>query len=177
MILRTLKPLRTYQNRLVILSLSMPIVKSFIFFTEKNTVQTDVRTGFSLFCVFRPLRLPSPLLFDDFRYYSGSYCSSAFSDRESQSFFDRNLVDQFDFHRYVISRHAHFCSCRQLQRSCNICRSEVELRSVSVEERCMTAAFFLLQYIYFSLELRVRMYRTRCCQYLTSFDFRSLYAS
>ena len=41
----------------------------------------------------------------------------------------------------------------------------------------MSSAFFLLQYVYFSLELRMRMYGTRCCQYLTSFDVRSLYAS
>ena len=64
-------------------------------------------------------------------------------------------------HRDVVSRHAHLCSFRQLQISCYVCRSEVELRSVSVEERRVSSAFFLLQYVYFSLELCVRVDRSR----------------
>ena len=51
-------------------------------------------------------------LFDDFCYYPGAYCSSTFSDCESQSFFDCYRCDQFDFHCNVISRHTHFYAFR-----------------------------------------------------------------
>ena len=56
-------------------------------------------------------------------------------------------------HHDVVARHAHFCAFRKLQISCYVCCSEIELRSVSIEERCMSAAFFLLQYVYLSFEL------------------------
>ena len=118
-----------------------------------------------------------PLLFDDLSYYAGSYCSSAFSDGESQSFFDRDRCDQLDCHGDVISRHAHFCSFWQLQISRYVRCSEIELRSVSVEERRMSSAFFLLQHVYLSLELCMRMDGSRFCQYLSSFDLVTLYAS
>ena len=41
----------------------------------------------------------------------------------------------------------------------------------------MTSAFFLLQYVHLTLELCVRVDASRCSQYLSSFDFVSLYAS
>ena len=41
----------------------------------------------------------------------------------------------------------------------------------------MSSAFFLLQYVYLSLEVCVRMNCSRLAQYLSSFDFISLYAS
>lgn len=44
--------------------------------------------------------------------YSGSYRSSAFSNRKSQSFFDRDRGDELDFHVDVVSRHDHFYSVR-----------------------------------------------------------------
>ena len=87
--------------------------KVMVMFTDGNTTAgippaPVISVSYAIF-LFRAF---SRKLFDNFCYYSRSYCSSAFSDRESQSFFDRYLVDQFDFHRYVVSRHAHFCSCR-----------------------------------------------------------------
>ena len=41
----------------------------------------------------------------------------------------------------------------------------------------MSAAFFLLQYVYLSFELGMRMNGARLAQYLSSFDFVSLYTS
>ena len=117
------------------------------------------------------------ILFDDFSYNAGTYSSSAFTNSESQSFFDCDLCDQCDCHCDVISWHAHFCSFRKLQISCYVCCSEIELRSVSVKERCMSSAFFFLQYVYFAFEFCVRVDCSRLAQYLSSFDFISLYAS
>src|SRR6185437_7710403 len=42
--------------------------------------------------------------------------------------------------------------------------TEVELRTVAVEERSMTSAFFLAQHVNFALELRVRRDRSRLRQ-------------
>ena len=121
--------------------------------------------------------LSSFTLFYDLCYYSRAYCSSAFSDGESQSLFDCDWGNQCDLHCDVISRHAHLYSLRQLQVSCYVCRSEIELRSVSVKERCMSSAFFLLQYVYFSLELCMWVDRSRLAQYLSSLNLCSLYSS
>ena len=41
----------------------------------------------------------------------------------------------------------------------------------------MSSAFFFLQYVYLALEVCVRVNGTRCAEYLSSFDFVSLYAS
>ena len=51
-------------------------------------------------------------LLDDLSYNTRSNCSSAFSDSESQSFFDRDRSDQGNRHCDVVSRHAHFSSFR-----------------------------------------------------------------
>ena len=51
-------------------------------------------------------------------------------------------------HLDVVSRHYHLYALRQLNNTCYVRRSEVELRSVAVEERCMPSALFLRQYVY-----------------------------
>ena len=116
-------------------------------------------------------------LFDDFGNNPRTYSSAAFTNRESQSLFDRDRSDQVDRHHDVVARHAHLCAFRKLQIAGYVSCSEIELRSVSIEERSMSAAFFLLQYVYLSFELGMRMNGARLAQYLSSFDFVSLYAS
>ena len=64
-----------------------------------------------------------------------------------------------------------------MQVTCYVSCSEIELWSVSVEERCVASAFLFLQYVYLALELCMWVDRTRLCQYLSSFDLCSLYAS
>ena len=49
-------------------------------------------------------------LFDNFRYNSGTYCSTAFSDSELKSFFNSDRCDKFDVKSSVITRHYHFYS-------------------------------------------------------------------
>ena len=106
----------------------------------------------SLFSIVSQIRMK---LFDDFGYNAGTYCSTAFSDRESQTFFDSDWSDQFDSHSDVVARHAHFCTFWQGQVTSFVSCSEVELWSVTVEEWSMSTALFLLQYVYFALELSV----------------------
>ena len=59
-------------------------------------------------------------------------------------------MDKLDGHLNVITGHAHLGTCRKLANTSNVCCPEVELRSVVVEERCMTATLVLGQYVYLS---------------------------
>ena len=83
------------------------------------------------------------------------------------------MSDQFNIHGDVIARHNHFGAFRQFSYARNVGRSEVELRTVAIEERSMTAAFFFGQYVNLTLEFRMRMDRARFGQNLTAFDFVS----
>src|SRR5699024_10943753 len=83
-------------------------------------------------------------------------------------------VDQFDCHLDVIARHAHFCSFRKSDHTCNVCCSEVELRTIVVEERCMTATLVLCQNVYLSGKFGVAGNGSRFSKNLSSFDLVSL---
>ncbi len=96
---------------------------------------------------------------------------AAFADSETQALFHSDRGDQGDLHVYVITRHYHLRAFRQFYGTGYVGGTEVELRTVAVEERGMTAAFFFLQYIYLAGEVGVRMYAARFRQYLTAFDF------
>ena len=85
-----------------------------------------------------------------------------------------NWMDQFNCHFYVISRHAHFCSFRKFANTCYVCCSEVELRTVVVEEWSMTSTFIFCQNVNLSCKFVVACYRTWFTKNLSSFDFCSL---
>ena len=48
-------------------------------------------------------------------------------------------------------------ACGKRYNTCNVSSSEIELRTIVVEERCMTSAFFLSQNINLTVEFGVRM--------------------
>ena len=56
-------------------------------------------------------------------------------------------------------------------------RAEVELRTIPIEERRMTAAFFLRQHVHLSDEVRVRLDAARLRQHLPALDFVALHAT
>src|SRR5699024_1997517 len=95
-------------------------------------------------------------------------------DSESQTFFHSYRMDQFNCHCNVISRHAHLCAFRKLANACNVCCSEVELRTVVVEERCMTSTLILCQNVYLACEFCMACNCARFDQTLSSFDLCSL---
>ena len=82
-------------------------------------------------------------LLDDGNYTAGTNGSAAFADSEGKTLLHSYGMDQFDGHLYVITRHAHLCASRQFANAGNVSCTEVELRSVVVEERCMTSTFVL----------------------------------
>src|ERR1700761_1174116 len=99
-------------------------------------------------------------LLDDFADSSGANGASAFTDGKTQALLHRYRGVQLDFQLYVVARHHHFRAFRQLGGPGHVRRTEVELGTVAVEERGVTAPFFLAQNVDLALELGVRRDRT-----------------
>ena len=116
-------------------------------------------------------RVPSPEpLFDDLRDRAGADRAAAFADREARALFERDRRHQLAGDRRVVARHHHLDAFRQVQRAGDVGRPDVELRTVAVEERRVTAALFLRQDVDLALELRVRLDRAGLGQHLAALD-------
>src|SRR5688572_26585536 len=94
-------------------------------------------------------------LFQNLSDLACSNCATAFSYREFQSFLHRDRLDQFHAKICVIAWHNHLGTCRKFTFTCYVCSSEIELRTVFIEEWCMTSAFFFAQHVYFPLKFSV----------------------
>ena len=89
--------------------------------------------------LFQKLRLK---LVDDFGNNAGTNCSTAFTDSEAEVFVDSDRSDELNCDCKVIAGASHFNVSIECDCTCNVCCSEVELRSVTCEEGFLTAAFF-----------------------------------
>src|ERR1700723_2078124 len=98
-------------------------------------------------------------LLDDLADGSGADGASAFADGEAQTLLHGDGGVQRDLKRDIVAGHAHLGACRKLRRSGYVGRAEVELRTVAVEERSVTAAFFLREHVHLALEVGVRLDR------------------
>ncbi len=107
--------------------------------------------------IFRNKIRYGKILLEDLSNNAGTYGSAALTDSETQTFFHSDRGDQLNGHVNVITRHTHLCAFRQVDNTGNVSGSEIELGTIVVEERSMTAAFVLGQYVYMTLELGVRM--------------------
>ena len=83
--------------------------------------------------------------------------TAAFTDSEAEAFLDGDGGNQLNIHLDVIAGHAHLSAFGQRDDAGYVGGAEIELRTIVVEERCMTAAFILGQNINLAAELRVRM--------------------
>jgi len=108
------------------------------------------------------------MLFNNFSYDAGTNSTTTLTDSKPQSLFHSDRRNQVDNHLYVVTRHYHLGAFRQLYRTRYIRRAEVKLRTIALEERCMTATLILGQNVNLCLELRVRRNRARLRQYLTT---------
>src|SRR5690606_10387607 len=124
-----------------------------------------------------PNRHNTTFLGDDASHNAGADGTATFADSEAQAFFHSDRSDQGHFHRYVVTRQNHFLVSRQLDRASHVSRTEVELRTVALEERRMTATFFLGQNVHLGGELSVRLDRTGLGQNLTTLDVFTLGAA
>src|SRR5690625_3432260 len=113
----------------------------------------------------------------DLRDHAGADGAAAFADGEAQAFLHRDRVDQRDVHLHVVARHHHLHAFRQHHRAGHVRRAEVELRTVALEERRVTTAFFLAQAVHLGLELRVRRDRALLGDDLAALDLVTLDAA
>src|SRR5574344_2809791 len=102
---------------------------------------------------------------------------TAFANCEAQALLDGNRGNQRNLHGYVIARHYHFRAFRQLYHARYVRGTEIELRTITIEERRMTAAFFFCQHVYLGFGLGVRMNAVRLCQYLATLYLITLHAT
>lgn len=116
-------------------------------------------------------------LFDDRSHTTGSNSSAALTDSEGKTLLHSDRMDQLDAHLYVIAGHAHLSAFRKVADTGNVGSSEVELRTVVVEERSMTAAFILGQDVYLSGKLVMALYGAGLAKALASLDLRPLNAT
>src|SRR3977135_4158602 len=103
--------------------------------------------------------------------------AATFADREAELLFHRDRYAQVHFHRDVVARHHHFGAFGQVHDAGHVGGAEVELGPVVGEERGVTTALFLGQNVGLSLELGVRLDRTRLAQHLATLDFLALGAA
>ena len=88
---------------------------------------------------------------------AGTNGTSTLTDSETEAFFNSDRSDKLNIHLYVIARHAHLCAFGKSDNAGNVSSSEIELRTIVVEERSMTAALFLSQNVNLTVEFGVRM--------------------
>ncbi|HVU94949.1 MAG TPA: hypothetical protein VHE34_06975 [Puia sp.] len=95
-------------------------------------------------------------LFNDLSYLTCTYRTATFADSEFQTLFHSDGLDQNNRQRSVIARHHHLSTRRQRNLPGDVRSTEIELGTILVKERSVTATFFLAQNVHFTLELGVR---------------------
>ena len=116
-------------------------------------------------------------LFNDGNNSTGTYGTAALADSETKALLHSYGMNQLYSHLYVVARHAHLSSSRKLAYAGNVSCSEVELRTVVVEERSVTTTLVLGQNVHLSGELVMALYGTGFNKALTSLDLVSLNAT
>ena len=117
------------------------------------------------------------MLFNNRADDAGANGTAAFTDGETQTFVHGDRGDQFDGHGYVVARHNHFDTGRKFCYTGYVGCTEVELRTIAVEERGVTTTLFFGQYVGFGLELGVRGDAARLGKYLTALNVFTLDAT
>src|ERR1700682_1734696 len=103
--------------------------------------------------------------------------AAALADGEAHLLFDGNRRDELDLHGDVVARHHHLGALGQLDLSGHVRGPDVELRTVTLEERRVPAALLLGQDVALRLDLRVRLDRAGLGQHLAALDLLALDAA
>src|SRR6478609_2791608 len=117
------------------------------------------------------------VLLDDLRDRAGADGAATFTDREAESPFDGDRLDQRDRHLRGVARHDHLGALRKLDNAGHVGGAEEELRAVVVEERRVPSALVLAQDVDLRLELRVRSDRAGLDDNLAALDVLTLGAA
>ena len=97
----------------------------------------------------------SGILVEDFGDLTRTYSAAAFTDGETQTLVASNRSDEVNDDLNVVAGHYHFNAFGKSDLTCNVEGTDVELGTIVVVERSVTATFFFLQDINRSLEFRV----------------------
>ena len=96
------------------------------------------------------------LLLDHGRYRTGADGAAAFTDSEAHLLFESDGSDELDGDFDVVARHNHLNALGELNVARNVSRTDVELRTIALHERGVTATLVLREDVNLALELRVR---------------------
>ena len=97
----------------------------------------------------------APELLHDLQDLTCTYRTATLADCETQTFVDSYRVDQLHGDGHVVAGHNHVYACGQVNITGHVHRTQIELGTIVVVERRVTATLFLLQDINLSLELGV----------------------
>ena len=99
------------------------------------------------------------------------------ADSEAQALLHGDRVDEVALDGDVVTRHSHLGALGELDRTGNVGGTEVELRTITIEERGVTAALLLGQNVDLAGELGVRGNRTGLAENLAALDVLALDAA
>ena len=99
------------------------------------------------------------------------------ADSEAQALLHGDRVDEVALDGDVVTRHSHLGALGELDRTGNVGGTEVELRTITIEERGVTAALLLGQNVDLAGELGVRGNRTGLAENLAALDVLTLDAA
>ena len=102
---------------------------------------------------------------------------AALADSEAQALLHGDRVDEVALDGDVVTRHSHLGALGELDRTGNVGGTEVELRTITIEERGVTAALLLGQNVDLAGELGVRGNRTGLAENLAALDVLALDAA
>jgi len=71
---------------------------------------------------------------------AGTNGTTTLANSETQAVFHGDRSNQINYHLDVVARHDHLGAFRQLNSTRDVRRTEVKLRTVALEERCVTTA-------------------------------------
>src|SRR5450631_151208 len=114
---------------------------------------------------------------DDLGDSTSAHCATALTDGELEPFLHRDGLNQVNPHLGVVTRHDHLGALGQVHHSGHVRGTEVELRTVVVVERRVTAALFLGQDVDVGVELGVRGDRAGLADDLPALDVLALGAA
>ena len=99
------------------------------------------------------------------------------ADSEAQALLHGDRVNEVALDGDVVTRHSHLGALGELDRTGNVGGTEVELRTITIEERGVTAALLLGQNVNLAGELGVRGNRTGLAENLAALDVLALDAA
>ena len=112
----------------------------------------------------------SPILVEDLSDLTGTNGAAAFTDGETQALVTCYRVDELDDDLNVVTGHHHFNAFGKSDLTGHVECADVELRTIVVVERSVTATFFFLQDIYRCFEAAVGLNDSGVADYHTTLD-------